>query len=110
MGKTVNNNDIGAIYFTGFRDLHLSVCIQHFGPDIKMLRDKFRMPLIFKVGLAYDLIHFNNQRLTLATDLVHPTDNTERMNFGMELTKDRLPKKNISLNTLSTPRTLRQKD
>ncbi|MCU0644117.1 MAG: PorV/PorQ family protein [bacterium] len=76
--------DIGAIYFTGFRHLNISVCAQHFGPDIKMLRDKFRMPLAFKVGLADDLFHSENQRLTLAIDLVHPTDNTERMNFGME--------------------------
>ncbi|MDZ7401462.1 MAG: PorV/PorQ family protein [candidate division KSB1 bacterium] len=76
--------DIGAIYFTGFRHLNISVCAQHFGPDIKMLRDKFRMPLAFKVGLADDLIHFEDQRLTLAIDLVHPTDNTERMNFGLE--------------------------
>ena len=76
--------DIGAIYFTGFRHLNISVCAQHFGPDIKMLRDKFRMPLAFKVGLADDLINFENQRLTLAIDLVHPTDNTERVNFGME--------------------------
>lgn len=76
--------DIGATYFTGFRHLHISVCAQHFGPDIKMLRDKFRMPLVFKVGLADDLLNFEDQRLTLAIDLVHPTDNTERMNFGME--------------------------
>jgi hypothetical protein len=76
--------DIGAIYFTGFRHLNISVCAQHFGPDIKMLRDKFRMPLVFKVGLADDLFHTEKQRLTLAIDLVHPTDNTERMNFGME--------------------------
>jgi len=76
--------DIGAIYFTGFRHLTISVCAQHFGPDIKMLRDKFRMPLVFKVGLADDLINSPNQRLTLAIDLVHPTDNTERMNFGLE--------------------------
>ena len=76
--------DIGAIYYTGFRDLHLSVCAQHFGPDIRMLRDKFRMPLVFKVGLADDIFHINSQRLTLAIDLIHPTDNTERMNFGLE--------------------------
>jgi hypothetical protein len=76
--------DIGAIYFTGFRHLNISVCAQQFGPDLKMLRDKFRMPLVFKVGLADDLINIEHQRLTLAIDLVHPTDNTERMNFGME--------------------------
>jgi len=76
--------DFGAIYDTGFRHLRISVCAQHFGPDIKMLRDKFRMPLIFKVGVADDLFNSENHRLTLAADLLHPTDNTERMNFGSE--------------------------
>ncbi len=76
--------DIGAMYYTGYRNLFISVSAQHFGPDIKMLRDKFRMPLIFKVGLADDLFTTESQRLTAAIDLVHPTDNTERMNFGLE--------------------------
>lgn len=76
--------DMGATYFTGFRHVRLAVCAQHFGPDIKMLRDKFRMPLIFKVGIADDLLHQDWQRLTLAVDLLHPTDNTERVNTGLE--------------------------
>ncbi len=76
--------DIGASYFTGFRNFVIAVSAQHFGPDIKMLRDRFRMPLIFKVGLADHLIHGEHQRLTVAMDLLHPTDNTERMNFGLE--------------------------
>ena len=76
--------DIGAIYDTGFHYMRISVCAQHFGPDIRMLRDKFRMPLMFKVGLSDDVIHGNMNRLTVAVDLVHPTDNTERMNFGLE--------------------------
>lgn len=76
--------DIGVIYFTGFRHLHIAVCVQHFGPDIKMLRDKFRMPMVFKVGLADDLLNFDDQRLTLAIDLIHPTDNSERINLGLE--------------------------
>ncbi len=76
--------DIGAIYETGFRHLQIAVAAQHFGPDIKMLRDKFRMPLLFKLGLADDIVHTENNRLTLIVDLIHPTDNTERMSFGLE--------------------------
>lgn len=76
--------DIGATYFTGFRQIRLAVCAQHFGPDIKMLRDKFRMPLIFKVGVADDLFHNDLQRLTLGFDLLHPTDNREHVNAGLE--------------------------
>ncbi|MBC7188023.1 MAG: PorV/PorQ family protein [Calditrichaeota bacterium] len=76
--------DFGAIYETGFRHLCLSVAAQHFGPDIRFLRDKFRMPLIFRIGLADDLLHTAAHRLTLAVDLLHPTDNRERVHFGME--------------------------
>ena len=76
--------DIGALYHTGFRNIQIGVSAQHFGPDIKMLRDKFRMPLIFKVGISDNLITSTLQSLRLGIDLVHPTDNTERMNFGLE--------------------------
>ena len=76
--------DLGAIYDTGFRHLRIAVAAQHFGPDIKMLRDKFRMPLILKVGIADDLIHGNMNRLTLELDLLHPTDNSERLSIGIE--------------------------
>lgn len=76
--------DIGAIYETGFRHLQIAVAAQHFGPDIKMLRDTFRMPLLFKLGMADDIFYTENNRLTLVVDLIHPTDNTERMSFGME--------------------------
>lgn len=76
--------DIGAIYFTGFRHLTLAVSAQHFGPDIRFLRDKFRMPLIFKVGVSDDVFHTDFSHLTITVDLLHPTDNNERMNFGLE--------------------------
>ena len=76
--------DFGAIYETGFRHLCLSVAAQHFGPDIRFLRDKFRMPLIFRIGLADDLFHIAANRLTLAVDLLHPTDNRERVHVGLE--------------------------
>ncbi len=76
--------DFGAIYETGFRHLCLSVAAQNFGPDIRFLRDKFRMPLIFRIGLADDLIHTEFGRMTVAFDLLHPTDNRERVNLGLE--------------------------
>ncbi|MCI0512141.1 PorV/PorQ family protein [candidate division KSB1 bacterium] len=76
--------DLGGIYFTGYRHIRLAVAAQHFGPDIKMLRDTFRMPLIFKIGLADDLFHTDWHYLTFACDLVHPTDNVEGLNLGLE--------------------------
>jgi hypothetical protein len=39
---------------------------------------------VFKVGVADDIFHGEYQHVTMIIDLLHPTDNTERMNFGME--------------------------
>jgi len=51
---------------------------------------QFPLPLRFRVGLAIDLLKMyilNKEylRLTLATDAVHPNDNTEYVNLGAEL-------------------------
>lgn len=46
--------------------------------------DEFDLPLSFRVGIATDAIRDDNSRLTLAVDAVHPNDNTEYVNSGME--------------------------
>ncbi len=46
--------------------------------------DKFEMPLIFRVGLSNDFIKTESQRLTTAIDAIHPNDNTEYLNLGIE--------------------------
>ncbi len=76
--------DVGTIYYTGFRDLRLSFAFQHFGPDQTFLDQKFKMPLLFRVGIADNLIKNERLRLTAAVDLVHPTDNNEWVNWGLE--------------------------
>ena len=77
--------DIGTIYYTGFRDLRLAFTLQHFGPDKKIFDQKFKMPLLFRLGAADNLINTENIRITAAVDLVHPTDNNEWVNTGLEL-------------------------
>ena len=76
--------DIGTIYHTGFRDLRLAFTLQHFGPDKIMIDKKFKMPLLFRVGIADNVLKTEDLRLTTAVDLVHPTDNKEWVNFGLE--------------------------
>lgn len=76
--------DIGTIYFTGWRDLRLAFTLQHFGPDKRMVDQKIRMPLLFRVGLADNIYFEEDIRITLAADLVHPTDNNEWVNFGLQ--------------------------
>jgi opacity protein-like surface antigen len=46
--------------------------------------EQFDLPLIFRVGVAADAIKSEDHRLTLALDAVHPNDNTEYLNTGME--------------------------
>lgn len=77
--------DVGTIYSTGFHNLRLGFSLQHFGPDKKIFRQKFRMPLLFRIGASDDLIQTANYRLSAAVDLVHPTDNDEWVNWGLEL-------------------------
>ena len=46
------------------------------------------MPLgvwsIIRVGIATDAVNDDNTRITLAVDAVHPNDNTEYVNSGVE--------------------------
>lgn len=46
--------------------------------------DSYELPLIFRVGLATDVLKTVNNRFTIAVDAVHPNDNTEYVNTGAE--------------------------
>jgi len=100
--------DIGTLYRTGFRSLRMGITIRNFGPELKFAGTyqdydngnwvidertgepeqkeylPYHMPMTFKVSVAYDLLEQENNMLTLATDLVHPNDNVERLNVGAE--------------------------
>ena len=45
---------------------------------------EFPLPSNFRLGIAYDLIDDANNLLTVAIDGNHPTDNNERLHFGLE--------------------------
>lgn len=102
--------DIGTLFTTGFHDMKIGMSISNFGskmrlegkdvsvyydPDLvkygnndkipaQLQTDKFALPLIFRVGLAMDVLKGDSNRLTLALDAVHPNDNTENLNLGAE--------------------------
>jgi hypothetical protein len=78
--------DIGTQYDTGFRNLRLGFSLQHFGPDMKVAEQTFRTPLLFRLGAADEVIDIDNVKLTASAELVHPTDNVEWVNTGLELT------------------------
>jgi Type IX secretion system protein PorV len=46
--------------------------------------DKWPLPLTFKIGIAMDILEMENNKLTIAVDAIHPSDNDESINIGME--------------------------
>jgi hypothetical protein len=78
--------DVGALYYTGFRDLRIGFTLQHFGPDVQALTQDFRTPLLFRVAVADRLLDAASARVEAAVELVHPTDNNEWVQGGVEAT------------------------
>jgi hypothetical protein len=46
--------------------------------------EAFELPLLFRFGLAADLVKGENSRLTAAVDAIHPNDHSESVNSGLE--------------------------
>ncbi len=76
--------DVGTLYFTGFRQLRLAFTLQHFGASVEGLRESFRMPLLFRMAAADELVATSALTLSTSVELVHPTDNNEWVNAGLE--------------------------
>jgi hypothetical protein len=77
--------DVGAMYATGFRDLTLGFSLQHFGPDMRLLNQDFRTPLLFRLGASDKLDIGKDFIITGSAELVHRTDNNECVNLGLEM-------------------------
>ena len=102
--------DIGTLFKTRFNGLMIGMSISNFGASMKMegkdvfvnydeapqfggsndripaskLTDKFPLPLLFRVGVAMDILKSGSSRLTIAAAAAHPNNNTEYINTGME--------------------------
>jgi len=108
--------DIGTTLRTGFHDLIIAMSLSNFGgnmklegrdlitisninnqdsrgynPDARLKTEPWPLPLMFRVGIAMDLIGGSDpfidsemNRFTMAIDGVHPNDNTEKVNIGGE--------------------------
>lgn len=79
--------DAGVLYYTGLGSLRLAATIQNFGVDSKFINDTFRMPTVFRIGVASELIgDYNSEyRITGIIEAFHPADNDERLNVGTEI-------------------------
>ncbi len=103
--------DVGTLYYTGWKSVRLGMAMANFGPDMKfggrnldanvyrsdwppsydgqpytIKSTPYPMPLRFRVGVAFEPIDKKPHRLTLATDLSHPNDGTEKFDVGAEYT------------------------
>lgn len=102
--------DVGTLFITPFRDIRLGVNVSNIGTSMRMMgedlnsyvdvapaqegnndaivaelkTDYFNLPIIMRIGLAWDLWVAPGSRLTLACDGVNPNDNTQSLNIGIE--------------------------
>ncbi len=102
--------DIGTLFKTRFNGMVIGMTISNFGASLKLegrdvfvnydeapqfggsndripaskLTDKFPLPLLFRVGVAMDILKSGSSRLTIAAAAAHPNNNTEYINTGME--------------------------
>lgn len=101
--------DLGGTYTLGMGNLRLGFAIRNFGPDLTYAGENlefdsglpdypdvdedipatyrseaYPMPLIFQMGLAYDLLSAGANRVTAVLDGIHPNDQDETYNMGLE--------------------------
>lgn len=103
--------DVGILYNTQFEGLKLGMSISNFGTKMQLSgRDlitqndrypgnnghnetikgnletgQFELPLMFRVGLSMDVLQdVENNKLLVAVDALHPNDDVEYINVGLE--------------------------
>jgi opacity protein-like surface antigen len=103
--------DLGLLFVTDFNGLRLGMSMSNFGGDMKLSgrdllnkididpsnpggnknlvgdlkTDSWPMPLLFRVGVAMDVVQGSDLRVTVAADALRPSDNTISGNLGAEI-------------------------
>ncbi|NUN10583.1 MAG: PorV/PorQ family protein [Ignavibacteriaceae bacterium] len=79
--------DGGVLYYTGLGSLRIAAVMQNFGTDAKYVNDPFKMPTVFKLGLASEILPepFMDMNITGLLEAIHPNDGDERINTGLEI-------------------------
>lgn len=84
--------DFGIRYETGFRSIQIASSVQNFGADVRYAVESYPVPLLFRVGIAADLVgpdglflggHDDNQ-VRAAFDIFHPNDYAQQVHVGLE--------------------------
>ena len=76
--------DFGIMYRIGIKDLKLGMAIQHLGGNFQFDERESKLPMAFKVGVSFNAFRNERQRLGVAFEFAHPSDNLEHANLGLE--------------------------
>jgi len=93
--------DVGMLYNTGYRSLKFGAAVLNFGAPLTLdgeyqnydngtlLSEKrpfnsYHLPMIFKVGMSWEVETTEGQHLLTTIDAIHPRDNVEMVNVGAE--------------------------
>ncbi|HDP99200.1 MAG TPA: PorV/PorQ family protein [bacterium] len=95
--------DLGTIYHTHFHGLTLGMSILHFAPEVRFSGDyidysdkrsldvnkpknfeTYSLPINFRFGVSFDLLNTEKNKITTSVDMIHPNNNLEQYNFGIE--------------------------
>lgn len=84
--------DFGMRYETGFRSIQIASSVQNFGADVQYAVESYPVPLLFRVGIAADLVGPNGlfvagshgNQIRAAFDIFHPNDYAQQIHMGAE--------------------------
>lgn len=93
--------DLGTYYDTGWQSIRFAVVVSNFGQDMKPSGDftfqdfsnesvtvddfqSFAPPIMFRIGVAAEIVETENHAITSSVQLNHPNDNAENVNLGVE--------------------------
>lgn len=88
--NTVNSFaiDVGILYRVGIRGMKIGMTIHSLGSEVTYDERAARLPTTFKVGVSFEPIRTERQKVLAAGEFQHPSDNAERANFGLEYSMD----------------------
>ena len=97
--------DIGTLYRTGYHGLNIGMSILNFAPEVQFSGEyldysdshsapidsaktfkEYSLPMTFRFGLSMNVLENNLHKVTVAADMIHPNDNSEQYNMGVEYT------------------------
>lgn len=102
-GYTTWGLDMGTLYRTNFHNMKIGMSILHFGPEVRFSGEYidysdpksysvsspkefelYSLPINFRFGVSLDLLNTGSHRITTSGDLIHPNNNLEQYNIGLE--------------------------